>query len=107
MIREGTFVVEDSCTGLGQHQTAITLALLYGYWTQARVPAVLLYIAIAVLTAFLTNTIRIYTIIVAGHLTEMQHPLVKDHIWLGWALFTLAVFLLMSVAGKWRRGVWQ
>lgn len=102
LIREGTFVVEDACTGLGQHQTAVALALLHGYWNQARVPMALLYIAIAMLTAFLTNTIRVYIIIVAGHLTDMQHPLVKDHIWLGWVVFAAAVFLVMSIAGKWR-----
>ncbi|WP_455389841.1 exosortase, partial [Petrachloros mirabilis] len=107
LIREGTFVVEDACTGLGQHQTAVALALLYAYWNQTRVPVTLLYIAIAMLTAFLTNTIRVYIIIVAGHLTEMHHPLIKDHVWLGWVVFALAVFLLMSIAEKWRRRTWQ
>lgn len=107
LIREGTFLVEDTCTGLAQHRTAVALALLYGYWTQARVPVTLLYIAIAVVAAFISNTIRVYTIIVAGHLTEMQHPLIKDHIWLGWLVFAIAVFLVMSVAGKRRRSTWQ
>lgn len=104
LIREGTFVVEDSCTGLGQHRTAVAMALLYGYWSQVRLQVALLYVAIAVFAAFLINTIRVYIIIVAGHLTEMQHPLVKDHVWLGWVMFALAAFLIMSVAGKWRRG---
>lgn len=107
LIKEGTFLVEDTCTGLAQHRTAVTLALLYGYLTQARVPVTLLYVVIAVVMAFLTNTIRVYTVIVAGHLTEIQHPLVKNHIWLGWVMFALAVFLVMSVAGKWRRRSWQ
>ncbi|MCU0940270.1 MAG: EpsI family protein, partial [Burkholderiaceae bacterium] len=42
--------------------------------------------------ALLTNWIRVFIIIVAGHLTDMQHFLVKvDHYYFGWVLFSFVL----------------
>ncbi len=42
--------------------------------------------------ALLANWIRVFVIVVAGYLTDMQHYLVRvDHYYFGWALFAVAI----------------
>jgi exosortase/archaeosortase family protein len=51
----------------------------------------LLLFAVAVVVGMVANWIRVYVIIVAGYVTDMQHYLVQvDHLAFGWAVFSVA-----------------
>ena len=42
--------------------------------------------------SLLANWVRVYVIIEAGYLTNMQHYLVRvSHYWFGWGVFALAL----------------
>jgi hypothetical protein len=56
----------------------------------------------AILLAMATNWLRIFIIAVAGHLTDMQHPLVsKEHYTFGWMMFVGTMIVFFLVVRRW------
>ncbi|MFQ5756761.1 MAG: exosortase A [Acidiferrobacterales bacterium] len=100
LVPAGTFEVAEYCSGLGQLVAALTLAFLYAYVRQVGPRLGLLCAAAAALVSFLTNTIRIYVVVLVGQSTSMQHPLLNDHDTLGWVLFGAGIGLLALVGSK-------
>jgi EpsI family protein len=45
--------------------------------------------------AFLSNSIRIYIVVLSGHYTQMTHSLIEDHVWLGWVVFSIFYVFFM------------
>jgi exosortase A len=91
-IPEGWFEIAGGCSGLHFFIVALAIATLHGHidHDDARSRAMLL--ALAGGLALVTNWIRVFIIIVAGHLTDMQHFLVKvDHYYFGWVLFSFVL----------------
>jgi exosortase A len=97
-LRVGTFEVAGGCSGLHFFIVALALAVLYGEIGRDSVKTRLLFVLLALALAMLTNWIRVYVIIVAGHLTAMQHPLVHTHYGFGWCIFAvmMAAFFLVA-----------
>jgi exosortase len=95
----GVFEIAGGCSGLHFVMVALALGALMGElrgddW-RGRLKLVVLAGALAVVT----NWIRVFTIILFGHLSDMQHYLVtKSHYGYGWALFAVAmvVFFLLE-----------
>jgi EpsI family protein len=53
------------------------------------------------LLAPVCNWVRVYVIVVAGHLTDMKSFLVTvDHYWFGWVLFSVFMWLFLMLAGR-------
>jgi EpsI family protein len=102
-IRSGVFHIEDGCAGLHYFIVAATLAALYGElrgdgW---RVRLRLLLLALAL--ALVSNWLRVFVIIVAGYLTDMQSYLVRvDHATFGWAVFALAMIVFLLLGRLWQ-----
>lgn len=97
-IPAGIFEIEGGCSGLHYAMVALALGALMGElrgdgW---RGRAKLLVLAGGL--AVLTNWIRVFTIILAGHYTDMQHYLVaRSHYNYGWALFAVAMVVFFLV----------
>lgn len=103
-IPEGAFEVNEGCSGLNQLVVALTIAALYAYLRRTGIALGLLWIVLAALLAFSANVVRIFLIIVAGHLTNMQHYLVTvEHVSLGWMLFAVAMALFVSIVTRYSR----
>jgi EpsI family protein len=101
-IRSGVFHVEDGCAGLHYFIVAATLAALYGELRgdNRRVRAWLFALALAL--ALVSNWLRVFIIIVAGYLTDMQSYLVRvDHATFGWAVFALAMIAFLLLGRLW------
>lgn len=89
-LAEGTFAIASGCSGLNYVVAALTLAAVQCtlYLRTWRARGLLLLAAI--MAALLANWLRVSSLIVIGHLTGMQHYLIRvDHLWYGWALFLL------------------
>ncbi len=93
----GQFSIEKACSGLRYLLAALTLGVLYGYLNYRGLRARILVLVIAAGAAILANVLRVFLVIYLGHVTEMQHPWVKDHLYPGWYLFGGVVFLLLLV----------
>lgn len=98
-IPEGLFEVGNRCSGLRYQVAAVSISMLYGYFMQSRLFHSLMYILTASLMAFVSNVIRIYIVVLAGHYTNMKHGLLDDHIWLGWVVFLICFSCLFYVWG--------
>lgn len=93
-IPEGVFQIEDACAGLRYVLAALAIGLLYSYIFLKRFKYQLLLVAFSLILAVLVNWIRVFFVILAGHLTNMQHYLVKSHADFGWWLFVICLFLI-------------
>jgi exosortase len=96
-IAAGSFEVSEGCSGLRYLLVAAAITLLWGklYLRDWRITA--LYLGIGILAALLTNWIRILGLILVGHHTEMQHPLMDDHNSFGWYIFAAMLIPLFWI----------
>ncbi|MEO8062853.1 MAG: exosortase [Pseudomonadota bacterium] len=98
-IRSGIFHVEDGCAGLHYFIVAATIAVLFGELREDRLRTRVYLFGLAIALALVSNWLRVFIIIVAGDLTNMQHYLVRvDHSTFGWVVFGFAMvaFLLLG-----------
>lgn len=103
LIPEGSFEVGMTCSGLRYQIVAITIALLNAYLKRMTTFTGLLYAVTASVIAFISNSIRIYIVVLAGHYTQMQHSLLNDHIWLGWIIFSIFFFAFLLLSNRFIR----
>ncbi|HHJ36217.1 MAG TPA: EpsI family protein [Gammaproteobacteria bacterium] len=93
----GTLSVEEACSGMRYLLAALTLGALYAYLNYQRFRTRLLVVIITATAGVLANILRVFIIVYLGYSTEMQHPLVYDHLMLGWYLFGGLVILLLVI----------
>ena len=94
-IPSGVFAIEGGCNGLHFFIVALAVAALLGEIRGDSSRLRVRWLAAALALALLTNWIRVFTIIVLGHVTDMQHYIVRvSHYWYGWGLFLIAIFVL-------------
>lgn len=100
-ISSGVFEVAYGCAGLHYFVVALTLAAVYGELERPPARTRLLLLILAAALAVVVNWLRVFTIIVAGYLTDMQHFLVRvDHYYFGWALFALTMVVFFVCARR-------
>jgi EpsI family protein len=101
-IPEGTFVIVEGCSGLRYFMVTLAVAYLataLNPMTRGRVA--IFFVASAGL-ALLANWIRIFIVIYAGHVTNMQHYLVAtEHLSLGNGIFVLLLAVVVLLARRW------
>ncbi|NHA15380.1 exosortase C-terminal domain/associated protein EpsI [Thioalkalivibrio sp. XN279] len=88
-IPAGTFEIASGCSGLsflvsGTVLTVYFSAMYLQHWSHR-----LLLVAAAMAAALFANWMRIWTIILIGQATQLQHWLINDHLSYGWVLFIL------------------
>lgn len=85
----GAFLVEGGCSGVRYLMVALFLSAFYGqlYYRSLRSKTAL--ILAAGLFSLLANWVRVFGIIAAGHYTNMETSLVKDHELFGWVVFVI------------------
>jgi exosortase len=100
-IPEGTFRIIEGCSGKRYFMVTLAMAVLSAAVNGIRGWRYPVFIGACGLLAMLANYLRIVIVIVAGHLTDMQHYLVAvEHRTLGNVIFVLllaVVFLLARV----------
>ena len=95
----GVFEVAGGCSGIHFLIVSLALATLYGEVGNDSWNVRIRLVALAFGLALLTNWLRVYIIIVAGYLTNMQHFLIREgHYNFGWMLFAcmMVVFFLLA-----------
>jgi len=100
-IHSGVFHIEDGCAGLHYFIVAATIAVLHGELRGDRLGTRLYLFGLAIALALASNWLRVFIIIVAGDLTDMQHYLVRvDHSVFGWVVFAVAMVVFLLLAGR-------
>lgn len=98
-IPEGSFEIAGGCSGLNYLIVGLAIAALLGEVNRDPPGRRLLLLALGGGMAILSNWLRVYIIIYAGHASDMTHYLVRvDHYNFGWVLyaFVLAGFFLLA-----------
>jgi len=98
-IPEGKISIEEVCAGLRYLLAAITVALVYDYLYISKLKNKIIFIAIVIVLSLAVNWIRVFTVILAGHLTNMTHTLVRDHADFGWWLFAFTLIPIFWLGG--------
>ena len=95
----GTFLIEEGCSGLHFMIVGLAVAALYGEQRRDSWPVRLRQLALMAGLALLANWVRVYTVIEAGYLTDMQSYLVRvSHYGFGWGVFAVALLVFFWLA---------
>jgi exosortase A len=101
-IPSGTFAIADGCSGLHFFVVALTISLLYGEINRDNLRTRVKLVLFALVLAMATNWLRIFIIVLAGHLTDMQHRLVvNEHYSFGWYMFAGMMTLYFLIVRRW------
>jgi exosortase len=98
-LSNGTFLIEEGCSGLHFMIVGLAVAALYGEQRRDVWRVRVRQVALMAGLALLANWVRVYTVIEAGYLTNMQSYLVRvSHYGFGWGVFavTLLVFFWLA-----------
>lgn len=91
----GLFEIEGGCSGLHYLIVALSLGALLGEIRGDGWRMRLRWLLVAGVLGMVVNWLRVYIVIVAGHVTHMQHYLVREsHYGFGWWLFAIVVLTL-------------
>ncbi|NOZ37668.1 MAG: EpsI family protein [Gammaproteobacteria bacterium] len=93
----GKLLIEEACSGLSYFLSALTLGAFFAYINYATFSARLIVVLVAACAAVLTNILRVFIVVYLGYTTDMQHPLVSDHLAFGWYLFGGVVIVLLVI----------
>jgi exosortase A len=93
----GRLSIAEACSGLRYLLAALTLGTLYAYLNYSRLQSRLLVVLVFAIAAVLSNIIRVFIVVYLGYTSDMQHPLVSDHLNLGWYLFAGLIIVLFFV----------
>jgi exosortase len=94
----GTFHVADGCAGVGFFVSALAIGALYSHLLIRNWRAQLAVMCVAAGMALFANWFRVGSLIVIGHVTEMQSSLIGSHYGYGWVIFTIGLvpFFLLA-----------
>ena len=96
----GSLSIEEACSGLRYLMAAMTLGTLYAYLNYTSFRARLVVVLVSAGAGVLANMLRVFIVVYLGYATDMQHPLVHDHLMLGWYLFGGLVAVLLFLDAR-------
>lgn len=103
-IPEGRFLVAEACSGISFFIASIVIGNLYAYMNLRSMTRRVLFVGLSILYPILANAIRVYGIILTGHLTDMEHAVGADHLIYGWVFFAIVIVSLVMLGELFRRG---
>lgn len=99
-ISAGSFLISDGCSGLAYFLAALTTGVLYSFVLAPRRGIALAVVGLAVGIAIVGNWVRVATLILVGHASQMQSSLIGSHGGLGWLIFAIGLLPFFILAGR-------
>ncbi|MCC5870156.1 MAG: EpsI family protein [Gammaproteobacteria bacterium] len=97
----GIFEIASGCSGLNYLVVGLALGGFYALMYLQRWSRRCLLLAVAAVLAIVSNWIRVYVLILVGHLSDMQHYLITvEHHLFGWMLFLVLMAPMLLVARR-------
>lgn len=100
-IPQGVFEIAGGCSGLSFIVAGLSLAAFYSYLNYTKFRYALGLTTLTLVVAMIGNWIRVFVVILAGYQTDMQSPLVRDHLTMGWIIFAVLMIPVYFVAIRW------
>lgn len=99
-IPNGVIHVAGGCSGLKYLQTAIALSIIMALLQDEHWKKVVITAIFAFVLAVISNWTRVFILVLVGHYSGLEHPLMTDHDNLGWAVFLVALIPLIIIDRK-------
>jgi EpsI family protein len=94
-IPEGTFRIAESCSGKRYFVAALALASIFVMIAPLRGVRAACLVALAAVLSLVANWFRVFTVIYAGHATNMRSYLVaREHGSFGWVVYFVVLVLI-------------
>lgn len=90
-IPAGEFEIEGGCSGIRYLLVTLCIGSFYSLLNRNRLRSAVIIIALSVIFPIVLNWMRIYIIILIGHFSNMQNPMVNDHDTFGWILYGISL----------------
>jgi exosortase A len=97
-IPNGSFKVIEACSGARMLIAAFAVGVLFAHVSFSSWKRRIIFLAVTVLLAMVTNGLRAYTIVMIGHLFGIQA--IDHHILLGYVFFGIFIILLLLVGSR-------
>ena len=94
----GTFLVAESCAGLGYLVIALVVGAFYALLFLRGWPARVAVVGVAAALAILANQVRVFGLIWIGYRSRMESPLMQTHGTYGWIVFGIFLVPLFFIA---------
>ena len=101
-IPEGRFLVAEACSGISFLITAVVFGFLYAYISFSTLRKQILFVGTSIIVPIAANAIRVYGIILTGHLSNMEYAVGADHLIYGGVFYAIILLLLISIGEKFR-----
>jgi len=103
-IRAGAFEIAEGCSGMRYVMVSMALAAFFAFAWLQRWRSRLLLLVMAAILSMVANWVRIYTLVLIGDWTAMEHYLIAEsHDGYGWVVFALFMLPLFLFA-RWLEG---
>ncbi len=99
-IPQGLFRIAGGCSGLNFVVAGLSLSALYSYLFYNRSRQIALLTVLTLSIAMVGNWVRVFVIIWIGYTSDMQSPMVDDHLTFGWLIFAGLLVPVFFVARK-------
>lgn len=100
VIPAGTFEIAGGCSGIRYFVTTIALGTFFALSNFKKTRTTLILIIASLILPIVFNWIRIFIIILVGHFTDMQSPLISDHVNFGWGLYAISLIPLFYLTKR-------
>jgi len=97
-IPAGLFHVASGCAGFNYFEVGLLISVIYSLLFLRSWPARFAAITAGVALSIVSNWLRVFGLIVVGHVTEMQSPLIASHGTYGWLIFAAVLALFFFLA---------
>ncbi len=97
-IPAGTLHVAGGCSGLNYLLMMGFVSAVYAHLYYRSMRHKILLMLIAAAFGLLCNWIRVFCLVMIGHVTQMQSPLMTDHDALGWVIFAICLVPFLYIA---------
>jgi exosortase len=99
-LQAGTLHVANSCAGFNYLMVGLTIGACYAYLFTSEWKTRVKIILVAGAITIVSNWLRVFGLVVVGHVTNMRSSLMNDHVLYGWLIFAASVPLVFYVSGR-------
>ncbi|MBC7908738.1 MAG: exosortase [Rhodospirillaceae bacterium] len=101
-VPSGSYFVAPGCAGLNFLLSGLAVSLAYAALIYQRPWKRVAFVAAMVAVAIGGNWLRVFLIVLVGHLTDNQADIVDDHLLWGWGGFTVLMLAVMALGNRFR-----
>ena len=101
-IPEGRFLVAEACSGISFLITSVAFGFIYSFVTFSTLKKRFYFILLALFVPVIANALRVYGIILTGHLTDMKHAVGADHLIYGGIFYCIILFILILIGERYK-----